>query len=405
MFIWLIREQNAKGGRGSGNWGHIGRKGLRGGSAGLKDTPIDRLQLGGERYVAAKEPRNGRSTIARRTEKVSRRIDENTLTPAESGIVYGANQRGGSQSRLQAIENIINARARLASIAERSSPQAVIDRQEVITTIQENAKIVADNTPKSSKKALDVIKVPPKSYYDDTVDGDDSGRTEQEVYDIMVKTIEKVELPEELANLVESGKADVTVKVTSNGYRLSITDSNDDDISYLTLSRKFTSPDVMYNSLFTIAPQFRGSNVATQIYASQEKALMEAGVKKVRIQANIDVGGYAWARMGFGFDEGKNAYDIENVIDREWNQNTVSYEWGKIQRLTGNADFARQIKSQLRGKQPYEIATMNFEYEGKKVSGKDLLLGTNWYAEKNLNPNDVGYQLGRAYYESKGVTP
>ncbi len=405
MFIWLIREQNAKGGRGSGNWGHVGRKGLRGGSAGLKDTPIDRLQIGGERYVAAKEPKNGRSTIARRTEKVNRRLDMDSLEPLDRSMIQIAGQRGGSQARLQAMENIINARAVLARIAEPNTSTTVEDRQEIITTIQENAKVVADNTSKSSKKALDVIKIPPKTYYDDTVDGEDSGRTEQEIYDIMVKTIEKVELPEELANLLESGEAEVTVKVTSNGYRINITDSIDDDIEYLTLSRKFTSPDVMYNSYFKISPQFRGSNVATQIYASQEKALMEAGVKKVRIQANIDVGGYAWARMGFGFDEDRNAYGIENVIDRQWNNATISYELGRIQKIAGNADFARQIKSQLRGKQPYEIATMNFEYEGKKVSGKDLLLGTNWYAEKNLNPNDVGYQVGQAYYESKGVTP
>lgn len=400
MFIWLIREQDAKGGRGSGNWGHVGRKGLKGGSAGLKDTPLDRLQVGGERYVAAKEPKNGRSTIARRTEKVSRRIDENTLTPAESGIVYGANQRGGSQARLQAMENIISSRATLARLQENISPQAVIDRRETITTIQDNAKIVAKNTPKASKKKIgEIIDKHSDEPYDEEDNGWNSGRTQQEIADIMKETLSDIELPQEIVSGIEKGTHSVNISISNEGYEFAIKKGYSD---VMRVRRNFEDSETVHNDWFKIDESFRGSNIATQLYASQEKALIKAGVKRVTIQANLDVGGYAWARMGFSYDENENFYSLADRISGKsdgWNTNV------RLDRITGNSSFSDEIYDSIQGKQPYEVATMSWARNGKTVTGKDLLLGTNWYAVKNLDSSDVGYQLGQAYYESKGVTP
>lgn len=54
MFIF----GNGKGGRGSGNFGHVGRQGILGGSASMGATPVERLALGAKRHQEASGAKN-----------------------------------------------------------------------------------------------------------------------------------------------------------------------------------------------------------------------------------------------------------------------------------------------------------------------------------------------------------
>lgn len=55
-----------KGGLGSGNFGHIGRKGIRGGSASMSNTPPERISLGAQRYQAKFNTDNPKQVSAKR---------------------------------------------------------------------------------------------------------------------------------------------------------------------------------------------------------------------------------------------------------------------------------------------------------------------------------------------------
>lgn len=107
------------------------------------------------------------------------------------------------------------------------------------------------------------------------------------------------------------------------------------------------------------------------------------------LYANVTVGGYAWARMGF------NAVDPDDV---KFMARAVQDKY----MLWANEFLDR---SQV-PKTMAEVAA--FLAPGEKYSddtriGKSVLLGTGWEGYKNLDDNDKGYQVGLAYYKAKGV--
>lgn len=57
-----------------------------------------------------------------------------------------------------------------------------------------------------------------------------------------------------------------------------------------------------YLDWFTLDPKYQAGGFGREIFDVGMKALKEAGVKQAKMEANIDVGGYAWAVMGFDFD-------------------------------------------------------------------------------------------------------
>ena len=53
------------------------------------------------------------------------------------------------------------------------------------------------------------------------------------------------------------------------------------------------------HDVFTINGEGQGGGIGKQVLKTQFDEYEKMGVAKVEVHANIDVGGYAWARFGF----------------------------------------------------------------------------------------------------------
>ncbi len=61
---------------------------------------------------------------------------------------------------------------------------------------------------------------------------------------------------------------------------------------------------------FTVPDRLQSRGYAAREMAETVTALREGGFDRLALHANIDVGGYAWAAYGFGWDERKTAYEM-----------------------------------------------------------------------------------------------
>lgn len=133
----------------------------------------------------------------------------------------------------------------------------------------------------------------------------------------------------------------------------------------------------VHNDLLSLDSSVRGEGFATAFYKHTEEQYIKAGMKKITIHANLSVGGYTWARMGFSSDSTSSFV------------NTLKYNY----RQEYNTDLPFTPKSM------WEVAAYRGP-DGKKI-GKELLLGTSWSAVKYLTDDDPGMPVGQAYYAEK----
>src|SRR5690349_21579569 len=66
---------------------------------------------------------------------------------------------------------------------------------------------------------------------------------------------------------------------------------------------KETGELIALHNVFTINGEGQGSGIAKQVLKAQFDEYEKLGVAEVAVHANIDVGGYAWARFGFTPDQ------------------------------------------------------------------------------------------------------
>jgi hypothetical protein len=112
-------------------------------------------------------------------------------------------------------------------------------------------------------------------------------------------------------------------------------------------------------------------------------AYRAAGVKWVDIHANIDVGGYAWARQGFDFADYDNARIIANRARSHANRMAPGPARDELLRLANRVTPARWAA----GTSPtsLEFAMAGHTHRAQLANGQDtwagkqMMLGSNWY--------------------------
>jgi GNAT superfamily N-acetyltransferase len=154
-------------------------------------------------------------------------------------------------------------------------------------------------------------------------------------------------------------------------------------------TRKLDDRGNVTHDKFVIQERVRNQGFGSRFYRNSEEVYRRIGVKEVRLQANLAVGGYAWARMGFDFapipngEPGKTYYlrSYSNAARVLWNEETH-----------GSAPFPEVQHA-------WEIAALTTP-SGRRV-GKEALLGSNWSGIKRLTPGSPGVQVGDLYYATK----
>lgn len=128
--------------------------------------------------------------------------------------------------------------------------------------------------------------------------------------------------------------------------------------------RKFYKEDgrnVVEHSYFEIEKKLQGSGISKTIFRDLVQEYEKAGVDEIRVYANIDVGGYTWAKYGF---KSNSSTTVGMIIKKGYTNNLFSdaeydnlKEWYGKEKAKGNIDM---------------------RYLANKSYGKELLLGSNW---------------------------
>lgn len=156
----------------------------------------------------------------------------------------------------------------------------------------------------------------------------------------------------------------------------------------------------MYNNFFTLNREYQGNSFGKRFYENIEENMMLAGLKKITISANIDVGLYAWARMGFHTRNEDDWNMFRSRAKSRWKQTYL--EAKRAGYTLGYIDFPPVTKM-------FELAALSAPWDGKyafqksksKRFGQDFLLSSHsWSATKTLDINDTGFISGQLYYES-----
>lgn len=158
-----------------------------------------------------------------------------------------------------------------------------------------------------------------------------------------------------------------------------VRDKNGEKIGYFT---RIVKPDgSVEHEVFELNENVQGSGFGGRFYQNQEQAYIASGViNKVELQANLTVGGYAWARMGVDFDEPAMAQQFAENFSTRYKKEYGTYP-------------------PVFPEHSWEIAAYKGP-DGRSI-GKEFMLGSNWNGVKNLSQDSVGYQIGQQYYGSK----
>ncbi len=146
-------------------------------------------------------------------------------------------------------------------------------------------------------------------------------------------------------------------------------------------------PRVEHDSL-RLSREYQGLGFGTYFYKHSEDVYRTMGIKSVDLHANIDVGGYTWARLGFDWLDESQIRDIHARFDTLWKEKQVK------------APNPRPFFEHA-----WELAAYEHRDETGQVDfrGKDVLLGSSWYGSKSLTPGSLGDKIGQIYYREKGL--
>lgn len=141
------------------------------------------------------------------------------------------------------------------------------------------------------------------------------------------------------------------------------------------------SPDgkTVHHSEMVLEPGVQGQGFATRQMVHVVDAYRSAGVRKMTLTANADVGGYAWARAGFSFDDSQ-------IFSSMYRESIVK----KARNAARRADPAtrleiRRVTSDPRSS-PIDFAMIGHTPGATMWPGKKIMLGSTWNATMELTP-------------------
>jgi GNAT superfamily N-acetyltransferase len=143
---------------------------------------------------------------------------------------------------------------------------------------------------------------------------------------------------------------------------------------------------IVDHTLFTVMDDFQGQNIGKDLMRAQLREYDRLGVHEVKAHANVDVGGYAWARYGFKAQQPESlASSLRSKLVEMIANNKLTEEEGAVL----DTILAKNRKD---AKLPWLIS--DSLYNGKKI-GKELLLGSDWHGVLDLKDKETRDRLKR----------
>jgi len=139
-----------------------------------------------------------------------------------------------------------------------------------------------------------------------------------------------------------------------------------------------------------------GGGLAKDLLRASFDEYERMGVDKVTVHANIDVGGYAWAKFGFKVDSDEHGGpDVDHLIDRAERRGMITHE----ERLA-----LEDIATETDGDDTQLWAIADATSEGKKI-GSAVLLGSDWYGQIRLDDKEAMSRLHSYLSATKTPAP
>jgi hypothetical protein len=157
----------------------------------------------------------------------------------------------------------------------------------------------------------------------------------------------------------------------------------------------FQTAEGVYNvehSVFLLNKSVQGQGIAARLNGAAFDYYRSIGIENVTVHADIDVGGYAWARQGFDWDPGwLTEQQVERkVFDFLRNADDLVNAWERRTTLTANeATIIRQQIQDLRHASltvgemptPFEISRIGEglgKFADREHVGKSIMLHSDW---------------------------
>lgn len=125
----------------------------------------------------------------------------------------------------------------------------------------------------------------------------------------------------------------------------------------------------VYHAYFRAGSQ--GNGAAKALFRTSLGVYQSMGVTKVGVTANIDVGGYAWAK--FGFKPDRTTWD---ALRRGFKNRVSSIRMSPAAK--------KRVEQILNDTNPNAIFALSDAMDGEKNIGKEFLLGQNWGGKLDL---------------------
>jgi GNAT superfamily N-acetyltransferase len=137
------------------------------------------------------------------------------------------------------------------------------------------------------------------------------------------------------------------------------------------------------HEFFSLYNKHQGQGIGSQFLKDSEDYYRDLGVTEITVEANIDVGGFAWARLGFDFQSGDTAVNFVNELYK-WDDGTPEFSSG-LDGLLTKATKYEASGDPSDAPSAFEISQIGHTPGAKKWPGKQFMLGQNWEGIKYLD--------------------
>jgi hypothetical protein len=152
-----------------------------------------------------------------------------------------------------------------------------------------------------------------------------------------------------------------------------------------TLVRDATTGDlrVVHTYFELLQPDMQGSGFATRWNQQAEKWYADHGIKEISLNANIDVGGYAWARAGYDWAKPFDSLSVMDRVLKAIPRDDPLYASTKA--MVDKASAAALTGYHLGDiPTPYELSRVGYTPGATTWAGKEGMLGSSWDGVKDL---------------------
>jgi len=137
------------------------------------------------------------------------------------------------------------------------------------------------------------------------------------------------------------------------------------------LVRTFMKNKTVEHSLFDIPAEYQGKGLAKRTFQALYKQYQKGGIMKVDVHANINVGGYAWAKYGFE----ARVSEVMSLISSQ------------VRPKSEINDVLRVVKKYVASHNLSPSSYMPVSVIADLPMGKNFLLGSSWHGRLDLtNP-------------------